>query len=83
MLNGVAVTDGQRVIVSPGLGVADQEGAVFVLSHQQFLLGLDSFDLAEVPSGNNKFKMFSVTALQRINNPYLIKLTLFDPGLVS
>ena len=55
MLDGVAVTDGQRVIVSPGLGVADQEGAMFVLSHQQFLLGLDSFDLAEVPSGNNKF----------------------------
>lgn len=50
VLDGIAVSDRQREIVSPRLGISDQECAVFVLWHQKLLLGLDAFDFAEVPS---------------------------------
>ena len=50
VLDSVAVSYRERVIVPSGLRVADEEGAVLVLSHQQLLLSLDPLDLAEVPS---------------------------------
>ena len=49
VLDGVAVPDGERVVVPAGLGVPDEEGPVLVLLQQQLLLRLNPLDLAEVP----------------------------------
>lgn len=49
VLNCVAVSHREGVVVVSALGVADQEGAVLVLGQQQLLLRLYPLDLAEVP----------------------------------
>jgi len=49
VLDRVAVAHGERVVVAPGLAVADEEGAVLVLRHEQLLLRLQTLDLAEIP----------------------------------
>ncbi len=66
VLDGVAVPDWERVIVPPGLGVADEEGAVLVLSNQQLLLGLNPLDLAKVPSWKEKkFEHVSIRIIEK------------------
>ena len=49
VFDGVAVPDGERVVVPAGLGVADEEGPVLVLLQQQLLLGLYPLDLPKIP----------------------------------
>jgi hypothetical protein len=49
MFDGIPVPDRQREVVPAGFRVPDEESSMFILGHQQLLLGLDAFDLAEVP----------------------------------
>ena len=52
MLDGVPVPDAQGEVVPPALTVSDEEGPVIVLRKQEFLLCLNTLDLAEIPAKN-------------------------------